>query len=78
MGKLVQSVKQDYALLCHEMNAIKGALAAFSAAYGKLSQNPGKRSVASRAQIAAAQRARWAKAEGNLVRSEERRVGKEC
>ena len=69
MAKLdyvVQSVKQDYALLCKEMNAIKAALAAFSAAYGKLGQNPRKPSAASRDQIAA-QRARWAKAQGNVV-----------
>ena len=69
MGKLdyvVQSVQQDYALLCKEINAIKAALAAFGAAYGKLGQNPRKRSAASRAQIAAA-RAQCAKAQGNVV-----------
>jgi peptidoglycan hydrolase CwlO-like protein len=70
MAKLdyvVQSVKQDYALLCKEMNAIKAAMVAFRAAYGKLDENPRKRSAASRAKTAAAQRARWAKAQGNVV-----------
>lgn len=67
LDHVVQSVKQDYALLCKEMNAIKAGLAAFSAAYGKLGQNPRQRSVSIRAKIVAAQRARWAKAEGNVV-----------
>ena len=66
LDHVVQSVQQDYALLCKEINAIKAALAAFSAAYGKLGQNPRKRSAASRAQIVAA-RAQCAKAQGNVV-----------
>ena len=64
---VVQSVKQDYAFLCKEVNAIKAAMAAFRAAYGKLKQIPPKRPAPSRVQIAAAQRARWAKAQGNVV-----------
>jgi hypothetical protein len=70
MAKLdyvVQSVKQDYALLCKEMNAIKAALVAFREAYGKLDENPPKRSAPSRAKIAVAERARWAKPHGNVV-----------
>ena len=67
LDHVVQSVKQDYALLCKEMNAIKAGLAAFSVAYGRLNQNPRKRSAAARAKIVAAQRARWATAQGNVV-----------
>ena len=67
LDHVVQSVKQDYALLCKEMNAIKAGLAAFSAAYGKLGQNPRKRSASSPARIVAARRARSAKAQGNVV-----------
>lgn len=67
LDRVVQSVKQDYALLCKEMNAIKAGLAAFSAAYETLGQNPRKRSSASQIKTAAAQRARWAKAQGNVV-----------
>jgi hypothetical protein len=64
---VVQSVNQDCALLRKEMNAIKAGVAAFREAYGKLSQPSRKRSAAPRARIAAAQRARWAKAQGNVV-----------
>lgn len=67
LDHVVQSVKQDYALLRREMNAIKAGLAAFSAAYGKLGENQRKRSAGSRVKIVAAQRARWAKAQGNVV-----------
>lgn len=67
LDHVLQSVKHDYALLCKEMNAIKAALAAFSAVYGRLDQDRRQRSAASRAKIAAAQRARWAKAQGNVV-----------
>lgn len=63
---VLQSVKQDYASYAKKMNAIKAGLAAFSAAYGKLGQNPRKQSAASRPKIAAAQRA-VAKAQGNVV-----------
>lgn len=65
---VVQSVKQDYALLCKEMSAIKAALAAFRAAHGEEAQNACKRPTAPRPKNAvAAQRARLAKAQGNVV-----------
>ena len=67
LDHVVQSVKQDYALLCKEMTAIKAGLVAFSEAYGKLGQKPRKRSAGFRAKIVAAQRARWAKGQGNVV-----------
>ena len=67
LDHVVQSVKQDYALLCKEIIAIKDGLAAFSEAYRKLGQNPRKRSSGSRANMVAAQRARWAKTQGTVV-----------
>ena len=67
LDHVVQSVKQDYALLCKEIIAIKAGLAAFSEAYRMLCPNPRKRSAGSQAKMVAAQKARWVKAQGNVV-----------
>lgn len=61
LGGVVQLLKKEHDRLSKEMNAIRAALSAFGAAYGKGTGRRGTISVAGRARIAAAQKARWAK-----------------
>jgi hypothetical protein len=61
LGGVVQMLRKEHDRLSKEMDAIRGALSAFGAAYGKGTARRGKISAAGRARIAAAQRARWAK-----------------
>lgn len=60
LSSVVKQLKQEHERLRKQISAVGAALAAFGAAYrGK--SGPRKLSVAARARIAAAQRARWAK-----------------
>jgi hypothetical protein len=61
LGGVMQVLRKEHDRLSKEMNAIGAALSAFGAAYGKGTAPRGRMSVAGRARIAAAQRARWAK-----------------
>jgi hypothetical protein len=61
LGGVVQGLRKEHDRLSKEMKAIAAALSAFGAAYGKGTAPRGGMSVAGRARIAAAQRARWAK-----------------
>ena len=60
LAGVVQLLKKEHGRLTKELQGISAALAAFGKTYGK---HTGTRrlSVAARARIAAAQRARWAK-----------------
>src|SRR3954453_23131028 len=64
LAGVVQSLKKEHERLTRELKGIGAALSAFGAAYGR---NGGTRklSAAGRARIAAAQKARWAKARAN-------------
>jgi hypothetical protein len=62
VGGVVQMLRKEQARLSKEMNAIVAALSAFGAAYAKGTPTRRKISAVGRARIAAAQRARWAKA----------------
>jgi len=61
LGRVVQMLKKEHDRLTKEMKTISAALSAFGTAYGKGRAPRGGMSVAGRARIAAAQRARWAK-----------------
>jgi len=61
LSGVVQMLRTEQARLSKEMNAIGAALSAFGAAYANSTATRRKISVAGRARIAAAQRARWAK-----------------
>ena len=72
LGGVVQMLKKEHDRLSREIKAIGAALSAFGATYGKAPVPRGKISVAGRARIAAAQRARWARVKakdekGNVV-----------
>jgi len=69
MAGVVQMLRNEHDRLAREMNAIRQALSAFGAAYGKQGVIRGKMSTAGRARIAAAQRARWAKIKTNTTES---------
>jgi predicted P-loop ATPase len=58
---VVQMLKKEHGHLSKQMKAITAALLAFGAAYGKKTGIRNGISIAGRARIAAAQRARWAK-----------------
>jgi len=64
LAGVVQTLKKEHDRLTRELKGISAALSAFGAAY---SRNGGTRklSAAGRARIAAAQKARWAKARSN-------------
>jgi hypothetical protein len=64
LGKVVQVLKKEEERLNRELRGIRGALAAFGHSYAKATGRP-KLSVTARARIAAAQKARWAKARNN-------------
>ena len=69
MAGVVQMLRNEHDRLARQMNAIRQALSAFGAAYGKQAGNRGKMSAAGRARVAAAQRARWAKIKTNTTES---------
>ena len=64
LNSVVQTLKREHDRLTKEINAIAAALSAFGTAYGKGSAPRRSISAAGKARIAAAQRARWAKARG--------------
>ena len=64
IASVVQQLKKEHERLTKEIRGITAALSAFGAAYGK-GTGPRRLSVAARARISAAQRARWAKVRGN-------------
>ena len=73
----VQLLKKEHGRLTKELQGISAALAAFGNAYGKRTGTRGRLSVAARARIAAAQRARWAKVragKGNVVTMPQKRT----
>jgi hypothetical protein len=57
---VMQVLRKEHDRLSMELKAIGAALSAFGATYGKGTAPRGRMSVAGRARIAAAQRARWA------------------
>jgi len=61
LAGVVLQLKKEHDRLTKEIRGIAAALAAFGASYGKGTGTRRKMSVAGRARIAAAQRARWAK-----------------
>jgi hypothetical protein len=61
LGGVVQMLKNEHDRLSKKMKAVGAALSAFGEAYGKGTAHRGRMSVAGRARIAAAQRARWAR-----------------
>jgi hypothetical protein len=61
MDGVVRVLKQEHDRLAKQAQGISAALAAFGATYAKRARPGRKISVAGRARIAAAQRARWAK-----------------
>ena len=61
LAGVVQLLKKEHGRLIKELHGVSAALAAFGNAYGKRTGTRGRLSVAARARIAAAQRARWAK-----------------
>ncbi len=63
MGSVVKFLKNEHDRLTKQIQGVSAALAAFGSAYANGSRT-GKISAAGRARIAAAQRARWAKAKG--------------
>jgi len=73
MGNVVQFLKQEHARLSKQIEGVSAALAAFGESYtnGRGAQKVGvrrrKMSAAGRARIAAAQRARWAKAKAETL-----------
>jgi hypothetical protein len=64
LSGVVAILKKEHYRLSKELSAIAAALSAFGATYGKQNGTRGSISVAGRARIAAAQRARWAKVKG--------------
>ncbi len=78
MGSVVQLLKKEHERLTKQIQGVSAALAAFGATYTRGSVTR-KLSVAGRARIAAAQRARWAKVKakgdkGNIVAMPKRRT----
>ncbi len=70
MGNVVQFLKLEHARLTKQIEGVSAALAAFGESYtsGRGAQRGGRKiSAAGRARIAAAQRARWAKAKGQAT-----------
>jgi hypothetical protein len=61
---VVRTLKKEHERLTRELKGIGAALSAFGAAYGR-NGGTSKISAAGRARIAAAQKARWAKARSN-------------
>jgi hypothetical protein len=61
LGGVIQVLRKEHDRLSKEIKAIGAALSAFGAAYGKGTAPRGRMSVAGRARIVAAQKARWAK-----------------
>jgi len=61
LAGVVQLLRKEHGRLTKELHGVRAALAAFGSAYGKRTGTRGRLSVAARARIAAAQRARWAK-----------------
>jgi len=67
MGNVVQFLKLEQARLTKQIEGISAALAAFGETYTNGRTGGRKISAAGRARIAAAQRARWAKAKGETA-----------
>ena len=67
MGSVVKLLKSEHKRLTKQIHGISAALAAFGTVYSNGSRTR-TISVAGRARIAAAQRARWAKAKRNRQR----------
>ena len=68
MSKLhgvVQMLKKEHDRVTRELSGITAALSAFGVAYGSSNENRRRISLGGRARIAAAQRARWARARGS-------------
>ena len=65
LGRVIEMLRKEHHRLTREISAVSAALSAFRAAYGKSPKNGSGMSAAGRARIAAAQRARWAKAKEN-------------
>jgi len=66
---VIRLLKQEQDRLTKELHGISAALAAFGNAYGKQTGTRGRLSLAARARIAAAQRARWAKVRASKSQS---------
>ena len=64
LAGIVRQLKKEHARAVKEVKGIAAAIAAFGAAYGKTTKRR-KLSAAARSRIAAAQRARWARARKN-------------
>jgi hypothetical protein len=78
LGKVIQVLQQEHDRLTRELKGIGAALSAFGHTYSSNSRTR-RISAAGRARIAAAQRARWAKAKGiskknNLVTMPKKRT----
>jgi len=69
LSGVVQMLKKEHGRLTKELQGISAALAAFGNAYGKRTGTRGRLSVAARARIAAAQRARWARVKASKNQS---------
>jgi hypothetical protein len=69
LAGVVHLLKKEQSRLTKELQGISAALAAFGNAYGKRTGTRGRLSVAARARIAAAQRARWAKVKASKNQS---------
>jgi hypothetical protein len=68
LGSVVQLLQREHDHLTKRIKGLAAALEAFGAAYGK-QNGTRKLSAAGRARIAAAQRARWAKAGSNSAKT---------
>jgi hypothetical protein len=66
MTAIVQQLKKEHDRLTREIRGVSAALAAFGAAYARPKR---QLSVAAKARIAAAQRARWAKVKSGQKQS---------
>jgi hypothetical protein len=68
LGSVVQLLQREHDHLTKQIRGVAAALEAFGAAYGN-QNGTRKLSAAGRARIAAAQRARWAKAGSNSAKT---------
>lgn len=67
MGNVVRFLKVEHARLTKQIEGVSAALAAFGESYTRGRTGGRQISAAGRARIAAAQRARWAKAKGETT-----------
>jgi hypothetical protein len=79
LDAVVQMLRKEHARVSKQITAISAALSAFGSTYAANGTGRRKHSAAGRARIAAAQKARWAKAragnkEGNVVAMPKKRT----